>query len=329
MLERYEKYSRLEVHDILDPTATFAPHGVWGIWGIVPLQGARGYVLLITLGSEQAGHHFKESISEDGIMSWQSQPQNSLKSKVIKNLIHQQEQHLPIYVLIRASNKVQEYFYLGQAEYVWHDNTREKPVYFEWQLLDWSPTEEIKTLFCRPLSTLPSEVPLSLKPVMVELITPPTGHSQRGSIKRTYHNLQTTIDFRAQQDKNLDLGECGEHFVLSIEQERLRQGGRDDLAAKVTLTCEAQGNTCPYDIASFELDGTTRYIEVKTTKKSPYSSFYLSSQEYKFYKDHLTQYYLYRLCSFYPERGHVKLYIIQDLDQDCILTVSNYIVTLS
>ena len=42
-----------------------------------------------------------------------------------------------IYLFLRTSDK-ENYTYMGLLAYVDHDNQREKPVYFKWQILDWN-----------------------------------------------------------------------------------------------------------------------------------------------------------------------------------------------
>ena len=73
----------------------------------------------------------------------------------------------------------------------------------------------------------------------------------------------TADEFKALQEKRRRTGEEGELFVLNHERSYLRQNGRPDLAARVRhVSLEDVG--AGYDIASFELDGSDKYIEVKS-----------------------------------------------------------------
>jgi hypothetical protein len=54
--------------------------------------------------------------------------------------------------------------------------------------------------------------------------------------------------------------------VLKHERERLDSAGRSDLASKALHIAELEGDGAGYDVRSFELDGTPRFIEVKTTR---------------------------------------------------------------
>lgn len=82
--------------------------------------------------------------------------------------------------------------------------------------------------------------------------------------------------------RNRALGRKGEELVLHYERRRLIAGGRQDLADKLEWTSEERGHGAGYDVASFELDGRERLIEVKTTNGSARTPFYLSENELDF-----------------------------------------------
>ncbi|MEM6326816.1 MAG: DUF3883 domain-containing protein [Bacteroidota bacterium] len=73
------------------------------------------------------------------------------------------------------------------------------------------------------------------------------------------------------------IGRLGEEHVLAAERTRLSDSGRQDLAGRVehvALTDVGAG----YDILSFELNGSPRYIEVKATR-SDRSGFEITANE--------------------------------------------------
>ncbi len=78
----YQDYSRKQVHHIFSPETPFTPGaGTWGISGIVPVSGSRSdFVFFVSFGRTWAHHAFDEGITEDGILSWQSQPRQTLKA---------------------------------------------------------------------------------------------------------------------------------------------------------------------------------------------------------------------------------------------------------
>src|SRR5687768_11197628 len=75
-LRLWESYTREEVHDIFEPTTLFTPQtGKWGLPGIVRLSETDGdFIFFVTFGSSQGNHDFDEAITEDGVLTWQSQP---------------------------------------------------------------------------------------------------------------------------------------------------------------------------------------------------------------------------------------------------------------
>lgn len=106
---------------------------------------------------------------------------------------------------------------------------------------------------------------------------------------------------------NKALGDAGESFIFDIECERLRSLGRPDLAESVVWVSRDKGDGAGYDILSHEMDGTPRYIEVKTTNGGAMTPFLLSKNEFEFAKRHQKIFHVYRVYSFGRER---KLYVL-------------------
>lgn len=136
-------YDREAVHDLFEPDTQFTPQaGSWGLHGIVKIKphhasGSRkSYVFFVTYGKSQGEHHFEEGITSDGVLTWQSQPRQDLQNPAIKDFISHNPEHDSIYLFLRAGDRF-PYHYLGRLGYLSHDPGREKPVYFQWQLLDW------------------------------------------------------------------------------------------------------------------------------------------------------------------------------------------------
>lgn len=138
-LVRYEKYSRKDIHDVFSPDTNFTPQtGSWGLHGIIRVPGTQhDYIFLVTYGKKQSGHEFDENIDENGILTWQSQPSQTLNESRIIDFINHDYLKNNIYLFLRTSDK-EDYTYMGLLAYVDHDNQREKPVYFKWQILDWN-----------------------------------------------------------------------------------------------------------------------------------------------------------------------------------------------
>ena len=79
-------------------------------------------------------------------------------------------------------------------------------------------------------------------------------------------------------------GVAAENHVMQLEIDRLMDGGRGDLARLVERVA-ARDVAAGYDIRSFELDGSDRLIEVKSSTSSALR-FYLSSNERRFLDEH-------------------------------------------
>lgn len=131
---------------------------------------------------------------------------------------------------------------------------------------------------------------------------PPTG---RGKV-------MPKRDRAASDARNRLLGEQGESYVFKLEQRRLTKEGRRDLATQVIWTAQDEGDGAGYDIASFNADGSTRYIEVKTTNGGPETPFYITANELRVSENAAAAFSLYRVYWFSKEpriyclRGSLK-----------------------
>ena len=127
-------YSRRDVHGIFSPDTIFTPQaGTWGLHGIVSIPKREGdWVFLVTLGQTQGDHAFDESITTDGVLSWQSQPRQGLENETIKSLIAHDERINNIHLFLRSKAGT-DYGYFGNLGYLTHDTQRERPVHFQWQ----------------------------------------------------------------------------------------------------------------------------------------------------------------------------------------------------
>ncbi len=104
------------------------------------------------------------------------------------------------------------------------------------------------------------------------------------------------------------LGIQGEEFVAGLERRFLRDLGRVDLAERVRNVAAVDGDGAGYDVRSFEIDGSEKYIEVKTTNGGDRTPFVITENEL-FQSERLGQYFwLYRIFRF--SRGP-KLYRLQ------------------
>lgn len=312
-LERYKKYSREEVNKIFDEGTKFTTgSGRWGGSGIVRIPNAKSdYVFFVTFGSKQGSHEFEESIDENGILIWQSQPSQNLREKRIKDFIKHDYEKNNIYLFLRTNNH-DKYTYLGLLAYIDHDNERENPVYFKWQILDWDEDKAKEALDNLKISksdlTIKNNKNKRSGLIEQKEIGEYTLHKRTGKATRDF-NTNRNRDFINEAKKNTKLGNKGEDAVVKFEKDRLIKEGRADLAKDVNATRETIGNTAKFDVLSYEVDGTERYIEVKTTKSGLHTKFHISEAEVQFSIDNKDKYYLYRVYNFDEETmsGDVKI----------------------
>ncbi|MDQ6965397.1 MAG: DUF3883 domain-containing protein, partial [Mariprofundaceae bacterium] len=97
---------------------------------------------------------------------------------------------------------------------------------------------------------------------------------------------------------NKSLGDAGEHFAINFERARLIAAGKETLADQIEHIAQTEGDGAGFDIRSYELDGSDRFIEVKTTKYGRYSPFFVSANELRFSESHATNYHLHRIFQF-------------------------------
>ncbi len=113
----------------------------------------------------------------------------------------------------------------------------------------------------------------------------------------TYERRPIKINYLEKEQKNSLLGEKGEIFVLAYEKWRLINEGKQSLVDKIEWVAEYD-NSAGFDILSKNIDGSDRYIEVKTTKLGIYAPIFFSKNEYELAKVKSSDYYLYRLFNF-------------------------------
>ena len=271
------------------------------------------WVFLVTLGNQQGDHIFDESITEDGVLSWQSQPRYDFSSDAIRSLINHDDRVNNIHLFLRAKRN-SPYGYFGRLGYLTHDTERQNPVYFQWQILDWTaPDDFIKNVGIELVydkTPIKNEVPTA-KINQLVFESKPIIKSRTVGIKTNEFRSRKSPDYGLIDSKNKKLGLEGELLVLNKEISHLRSLGRDDLADKVIHISVVEGDGAGYDIKSFDEEGNVKFIEVKTTKGSANTSFFISPNELEFSKQHAKNYFLYRLYEYQIEIVSSKVYILK------------------
>jgi hypothetical protein len=130
------------------------------------------------------------------------------------------------------------------------------------------------------------------------------------------------IDFVARDAANRSLGQRGEEFVLEFERKRLHDGGQRDLVQRIEWTAQVRGDGAGYDVQSFDVDGSTRLIEVKTTGLGKYFPFNVTVNEVRCSQARPREFHLYRVFNFGPG---ARLYMLPgELSKTCHLDPTQY-----
>ena len=123
---------------------------------------------------------------------------------------------------------------------------------------------------------------------------PPDELEQMQAIARRF-------DVAERDARNRALGRAGEERIVLHERLSLVAAGRDDLAERVRWVSEQDGDGAGYDIASFEIDGRPRLIEVKTTNGWERTPFHISRNELAVSEERRRDWCLVRLWNFARE----------------------------
>lgn len=334
MLTLWSDYTREDVHSIFSSDTIFTPQaGTWGLQGMVKVPGREGdWVFFVTFGQQQGEHAFDESITDEGVLSWQSQPSQGLNDKIIKFLIMHDERVNNIHLFLRTQRKA-KYSYLGKLGYLTHDKSREKPVYFQWQLLNWPTPYE--TLVRIGLELLPSgsHSPKSnevRERNTLKMVAQPSKRKAREGVSTVDFKIRKAPNYAERDHKNRQLGLKGELLVLEQEKRILVEAGRPDLAKMVRHVSIVEGDGAGYDILSYSPNGNHRYLEVKTTKGEASTPFYISPNEVAFSEAHAENFFLIRVFDYDFEDNVGNAFVIQgNLRNSLDLTPTEFRAVLS
>ena len=308
-----DAYSRKDVHDVFDPDRTFNPQtGSWGLHGMIRIPGRPGdWVFFVTFGQRQGEHTFDESVTSEGVLTWQSQPRLGRHSPAIRELIAHDETVNTIYLFLRTQ-RTGPYTYLGRLAYLRHDDDREHPVWFQWQILNWPPPGSV----LEELDLMPFPGWSPPPPVATGELTEvprPSGPLRRADSTARFRSSKAP-DYAEADGRNRELGLAGELLVLRTEHEKLEAAGRGDLADRIRHVSVHEGDGAGYDIHSFTGEGEHLRIEVKTTRGPAQTGFYLTPNEIRFAQQHPSEYRLYRLFEYDAAADSARYFVLTSLE---------------
>ena len=314
-LELNKKYSREDVQKIFEPGYKFIKStGTWGIAGIIEIKKRpKDYVFFVSYGQSQGDHLFKEGIDSNGVLTWQSQPKNTLKTQKIQDFINHDETINNIYLFLDDSGKkpsgARQYKYMGKLAYLEHDPQTESPVHFKFQLIDQAPNSLIADNDQVKQSKQNSK------------ISKTASRPLKANINTAQFRQPKKVDYASVDAKNRELGLAGEELILQYEKDKLTSLGLHELATKVTHTSVILGDGAGYDIESFDESGNPLYIEVKTTKGGINTEFFISPNEAQFIRSNDSAV-IYRLFNYGSEQQ--EFYVVDDVDSLFELQPTNF-----
>ncbi len=141
--------------------------------------------------------------------------------------------------------------------------------------------------------------------------------------KTEYKTKIARINYIEKEQTNKLMGEQGESLVIEYEKWRLKKEGKEKLANGIEWVSKEYGDGAGFDILSKNINGTDRYIEVKTTKLGKYTPIYFTRNELKFSKKNSENFHLYRVFEF--NRNPKMFNLLGSLDEVCKSEPINYI----
>ena len=131
------------------------------------------------------------------------------------------------------------------------------------------------------------------------------------------------VNYLEREAQNQSLGDAGEQFVINFERARLIHAGKEVLADRIEQISVTVGPSAGFDIRSFELNGTDRFIEAKTTKYGKNTPFFVTPNELEFSRENSDRYFLYRIFKF---RADPRIYALHGyLQEQCILKPTQFL----
>ncbi|MGF7482906.1 DUF3427 domain-containing protein [Providencia sp. SP181] len=306
-----EEYTKLKA---FEKAGVWVPNHARDIPG--PTRFNNCVVLFVTLEKDhkELAHKYNDKFILNGKMfQWESQNKNTEETPHIKKIINCDPVVLFARVHEKIKSKSQPFIYVGQLQYVKHNNTVDRknvPIEVIFDVLEYqsSASDKLVSLYeWVPGITTEQEV-IDISEIALNKTNPPEASNKTNG--RGKNNRKVKINWAERDEKNRSLGLMGEKLVLQYEIQKLTELGLTHLAERVTHTAE-NSDSDGYDILSFDEQGIEKYIEVKTTRQSKHSPFFISRNEVKFSKAQGLQYWIYRVYNFNEKKNEADFYTIQ------------------
>ncbi|MCY9873209.1 DUF3427 domain-containing protein [Vibrio barjaei] len=312
----YSKFLVGESHTKLE---IFRLGGVW-----VPRQGRdisgvtrfnNCVVLFVTLEKDRKEneHKYDDKFFLGGSMfQWESQNNNTPDTPHMQMIIGDEPVVLFARVYEKVKSKSQPFIYVGELRYVKHSypiDSKDIPVEVIFEVSDYqySASETLSSLY-----EWGPGIDWDDKPIDVSgtVLTETSAPSRRPTSKKDKPKRNGKTNWGERDESNRNLGLAGEKLVVQHEMQKLIDFGRSDLANKVEHVAK-ENDYAGYDVLSFDEHGNEKYIEVKTTKQSKGSAFFISRNEIEVSIEKGEQYWLFRVYNFDESTGMANFYSLQ------------------
>lgn len=327
-------YSSFVVGEEYTKLKAFEKAGVWVPKHSRDIPGPTRFnncvVLFVTLEKDhkELAHKYNDKFILNGkIFQWESQNKNTEETPHIKKIINCDPVVLFARVHEKIKSKSQQFIYVGQLQYVKHDHTVDRknvPIEVIFDVLEYQnpASDKLVSLYeWGPGITTEHEV-IDISKIAFNRTNAPEASNK--TAVRGKNNRKVKINWAERDEKNRNLGLMGEKLVLQYEIQKLTELGLTHLAERVTHTAESSDSD-GYDILSFDEQGIEKYIEVKTTRQSKQSPFFISRNEVEFSKIQGLQYWIYRVYNFNEKKNEADFYIMQgSVEKYFDLTPENY-----
>ena len=329
ILEKYHEYTRKDVHEIFDKNSPFTlKSGTWGIRGIISHpSNLDDFIFFVTFGRSDLGFTFEESVTESGILTWQSEPKQKLNDPTIQRLIHHDYRKNSIHLFLkhgRDQNLVISGTWLTSVTIM----STKKQLFFKWQILDWDLDEtQANSMGLELIPDKPSGNRKASSQIIPLIETQPPEqrypHPISGEKSRDF--VANIVNFAENETKRKEIGATGEDLVLDNEKKGLEKAGYPHFIRMIEHVSKIQGDGAGYDIRSVTPNREPKYIEVKTTVGGKNTPFSLSINEVNFSHQHQDNYYLYRIYDFDKKTKSGKCYILTgDITKKMVLEPTQF-----
>ncbi len=145
---------------------------------------------------------------------------------------------------------------------------------------------------------------------LIEVDPPNNSNKPRNKIQKVFGKK---TDFIKKARRDAAVGQLAEELVLNYEKQYLLENGYPLLAEKVKWVAK-KADGFGYDVLSYNVDGTKKYIEVKATSLSKTNPFDISANEVKTSTKYKEDYWIYRV--YYINSENPKFFKIKGSIED-------------